>query len=90
MKKRGSKKGVKRGPYKKHKARLFPTKLKTTTPQGKKDYQRPYMRDYMRRKLGIAPNRFGKRGPKPKVVHLKEFGSDLRKLDRRFRGGKQK
>lgn len=90
MGKRGSKKGVKRGPYTKRKPRRYPTHHKTNTPQGKKEYQRLYMKPYMRKRLGISPSRFGVRGRKPKAVHLKEFGSDLKKLDRRFRGGKQK
>jgi len=59
---RGSKPGVKRGPYQKHKPRKYPTLQKTTTPEGKKEYQRYYMRD----KLDISPNRFWKIGRKPK------------------------
>ena len=89
MGKRGSKRGVKRGPYKKHKSRRYATPQKTTTKQGKKQYQRSYMRDYMRKRLNIPPIRFGVRGRKPKVVALKEIEKDLRKLDRRFRGGKE-
>ena len=89
MGKRGSKRGVKRGPYKKRKPRLFPTEFKTTTPEGKREYQRFYMKPYMRKRLNIPPVRFGVRGRKPKVVPLKEIAKDLRKLDRRFRGGKE-
>ncbi len=63
---RGSKPGVPRGPYQKHKPRLYPTSQKTTTKEGKKEYQRFYMRDYMRRILNIDPSRFGVRGRKPK------------------------
>lgn len=81
MGKRGSKRGVKRGPYKKRKPRRYPTKRKTSTPEGKKEYQKLLMRD----RLGIPTSRFGVRGRKPKLVTLKEIGKDLRKLDRKLR-----
>lgn len=86
MGKRGSKQGVKRGPYKKRKPRRYHTSRKTTTREGKREYQRSLMRV----KLGISPSRFGVRGRKPKVVTLKDIGADLRKLDRRFRGRRKK
>lgn len=81
MGKRGSKRGVKRGPYKKSKPRRYHTSRKTTTKEGKTEYQRLLMRD----RLGIAPNRFGVRGRKPKRITLKDMQADLRKLDRKLR-----
>lgn len=59
---RGSKPGVPRGPYQKHKPRKYATLHKTTTPEGKTEYQRLLMRD----RLGITPNRYWKIGRKPK------------------------
>jgi len=59
---RGSKLGVPRGPYQKHKPRKYATLHKTTLPEGKREYQRLLMRD----RLGISPSRFGVRGRKPK------------------------
>lgn len=56
---------TKRGPYKHHTRRarhqfldLFPN-VKTSTPQGKREYQRLYMREYMRVRKGIPQFRFG-------------------------------
>lgn len=81
MGKRGSKQGVKRGPYKKRKPRRYPTKRKTSTPEGKREYQKLLMRD----RLSIVPSRFGVRGRKPKRITLKDMQADLRKLDRKLR-----
>lgn len=86
MKKRGSKRGVKRGPYKKSKRRRYPSHQKTTTHEGKREYQKLLMRH----KLGISPSRFGVHGRKPKIVILKDLALDLRELDRRFRGRRKK
>lgn len=72
MKRRGSRKGVKRGPYKKRKPRRYPGPHKTTTKAGKREYQRYYMRERKRVELGISPNRFGVRGPKPKRILAKQ------------------
>lgn len=85
MGRRGSKRGVKRGPYKKHKVRRYPTRRKTTTKEGKKEYQRWYMRV----KLAIPPSRFGVLGRKPKAITLKDLKLDLRKLDPRFKRRKK-
>lgn len=78
---RGSKRGVKRGPYKKRKPRRYHTSHKTTTKQGKREYQR----SLMRHKLGVVPSRFGIRGPKPKRVLFKDLQADLKKLDQKVR-----
>lgn len=86
MRKRGSKPGAKRGPYKKHKPRLVSTSEKTTTKAGKKEYQRKYMKKYMRKKRGVKPDRFGKRGRKPKRTLLKDIEDDLKKLNSKLRG----
>lgn len=67
---RGSKLGVKRGPYKKHKPRKYHTQQKTTTLEGKKEYQRLYMRAYMRIKNKVHPSRFWVKGRKPKDSSL--------------------
>jgi len=72
---------VKRGPYKKRKPRRYHTSRKTTTKEGKTEYQKLLMRD----RLGIVPSRFGVRGRKPKIVTLKDIGKDLRKLDKKLR-----
>ena len=67
-KKRGSKKGVKRGPYTKRKPDqlgLF-TKLATKDP-------RLYALKVMRQKRGTPPSRFGKLGRPPKRFLLKDF-----------------
>jgi len=49
--------------------------LKTTTAEGKRDYMRRYMRD----KLGVDPNRYGKRGPKP----IRYLAKDFQKLKKK-------
>lgn len=66
----------KRGSYKKHKRRKYLSTFKTTTTEGKRQYQR----NLMRVKLDIDPLRHWKRGPKPKRVLLKDVQADLEKL----------
>jgi len=73
---------VKRGPYKKSKPRRYHTSRKTTTKEGKTEYQRLLMRD----RLGIVPSRFGVLGRKPKRVTVKDLQADLKKLDKKLRG----
>ena len=68
--------GCKRRNYRKQKSRRYPSQQKTTTSNGKREYQR----NLMRVRLNISPSRFGVRGPKPQRFLLKNFAKDLAKL----------
>lgn len=81
MGKRGTKPGSKRGSYLRHSDRLFNFIGKTTTREGKREYQRLLMR----KRRGTSPERYGKRGRKPKRTLLKEMDLSLKSLDQKLR-----
>ena len=56
--------------------RKYYCEQKTTTRNGKREYQR----NLMRVRLGISKDRFGILGRKPKRILLKSFLQDLKKV----------